>query len=60
MYLMPGALAAFQDLLEETGKQSAVELRAGQHGNGLYLTRSITKGEVWSFDSAYCIIMPQR
>lgn len=57
---MPGALTAFQDLLEETGEQSAVKMRRGHLGNGLYLTRSVIKGEVWSLVPADCISESQH
>ncbi|CAL8466547.1 g6083 [Coccomyxa elongata] len=53
----PRALA-FHELLEETGEQSAVEMRPGHHGNGLYLTRSVIKGEViMRVPMEYCLVV---
>ncbi|BDA41168.1 Protein PLASTID TRANSCRIPTIONALLY ACTIVE 14 [Coccomyxa sp. Obi] len=53
-----GALAAFRDLLEEIREQSAVEMRRGHHGNGLYLTRSVIQGEViMRVPMEYCLVV---
>ncbi len=36
----------FNELLEEIGQENALQLNSGRHGQGLCLTRAVTKGEV--------------
>ncbi|KAK9916994.1 hypothetical protein WJX75_009612 [Coccomyxa subellipsoidea] len=55
---MVRSVRIFQELLEETGELAAVELRPGPHGHGLFLTRSVTKGEViLRVPMEYCLVV---